>query len=310
MPCTSATDRSQEPSSRQALSPSASVPVSFGSSPITTSIAAPARNPVITAFDRNCAIQPRRKIASARNSRPVTRAIAATSAAASAAREPGGEDRAAGDRGERRARPGGDLPRGGEQRVDDRARGRGVEAVLQRHAGDPGVAEVLGHDQRGHRDRRHQVPAQPDPLVPRQPVGGGDGERQSAHRVDGAVMARTLRAAGRRGHHPNRARSAGYLMRRLLGAEHALERGVDLGAVADDLRGRVGALERDELGGVGVVEHLVGLPADRRRRLVGVAAGVAQLERLAVGGGDPDRPDGSAGVGLERDLPGVLAVVA
>ena len=88
VPCTSATDCSQDPSSRQALSPSASVPVSFGSSPITTSIAAPARKPVITAFDRNCAIQPRRKIASARNNSPVTRAIAATSCAASAPASP------------------------------------------------------------------------------------------------------------------------------------------------------------------------------------------------------------------------------
>jgi hypothetical protein len=35
------------------LSPSAEVPVIFGSSPITTSTAAPARNPVITAFERN-----------------------------------------------------------------------------------------------------------------------------------------------------------------------------------------------------------------------------------------------------------------
>ncbi len=43
---------------------------------------------MITAFDRNCAIQPRRKIASARNNTPVTRAIAATSAAASAPASP------------------------------------------------------------------------------------------------------------------------------------------------------------------------------------------------------------------------------
>ena len=62
--------RSTSPSSRQALSPSDEVPVSFGSSPMTTSIAAPARNPVITAFDRNCAIHPIRSTASSRNSTP------------------------------------------------------------------------------------------------------------------------------------------------------------------------------------------------------------------------------------------------
>ena len=35
-----------------------SVPVSLGSSPMTTSIAAPKRKPVTTARERNCAIQP------------------------------------------------------------------------------------------------------------------------------------------------------------------------------------------------------------------------------------------------------------
>ena len=82
MPCVSASPLSHEPSSRHALSPSFDVPVSFGSSPITTSIAAPARNPVITAFDRKRAIQPRRNSAIRRNSTPVTIVIAATSSAA------------------------------------------------------------------------------------------------------------------------------------------------------------------------------------------------------------------------------------
>jgi len=70
-------------SSRHALVPSDDVPVSFGSSPITTSIAAPARKPVITAFERNCAIQPSLKTARTRKSRPVAMVIAATSCAAS-----------------------------------------------------------------------------------------------------------------------------------------------------------------------------------------------------------------------------------
>ena len=50
--------RTHDPSSRQALSPSEDVPVSFGSSPMTTSTAAPARKPVTTALERNWAIQP------------------------------------------------------------------------------------------------------------------------------------------------------------------------------------------------------------------------------------------------------------
>ena len=74
--------RTHEPSSRQALTPSASVPVSLGSSPITTSIAAPARKPVTTGFDRNRAIQPIRSTASSRNSTPAARVIAATSSSA------------------------------------------------------------------------------------------------------------------------------------------------------------------------------------------------------------------------------------
>ena len=70
-------------SSRHALSPLDDVPVSFGSSPIVTSIAAPARKPVITAFERNCAIQPILNNARSRKRTPVTIVIAATSCAAS-----------------------------------------------------------------------------------------------------------------------------------------------------------------------------------------------------------------------------------
>ena len=69
--------------SRQTLSPSPEVPVNLGSSPTTTSIAAPARNPVTTAFERNWAIHPIRKSARSSNRMPVTSVIAATSCAAS-----------------------------------------------------------------------------------------------------------------------------------------------------------------------------------------------------------------------------------
>src|SRR5262249_34575361 len=66
-----------------ALDPSADVPVSFGSSPITTSTAAPARKPTTTARDRKRAIQPSFRTASTTKRTPVSSAIAATSSAAS-----------------------------------------------------------------------------------------------------------------------------------------------------------------------------------------------------------------------------------
>ncbi len=80
--------RIHDASSCHALLPSADVPVSLGSSPITTSMAEPARNPVTTAFDRNRAIQPIRSAATKRKSVPVTIAIAATSSAASCPSRP------------------------------------------------------------------------------------------------------------------------------------------------------------------------------------------------------------------------------
>ena len=79
---TSPSDDSQVANSRHALSPSEEVPVSFGNSPITTSTAAPARNPVTTALDRNREIHPIRNTASKRNNSPVASVIAATSCAA------------------------------------------------------------------------------------------------------------------------------------------------------------------------------------------------------------------------------------
>ena len=85
---TSSSDDTHDASSRHALSPSADVPVSFGSSPMTTSTAAPARKPVTTALERNWAIHPIRNTASSRNSSPVASAIAATSWAASSPASP------------------------------------------------------------------------------------------------------------------------------------------------------------------------------------------------------------------------------
>ncbi len=80
------------------------------------------------------------------------------------------EHRAAGHGSEGRARAGRDVPRRAEERIDDRARRCRIEPVLQRHARDPGVAEVLRHDQRRHRDARDDVAAEEAPVVPRQPA--------------------------------------------------------------------------------------------------------------------------------------------
>ena len=70
-------------SSWSGFEPVTSVPVSLGSSPITTSIAAPNRKPVTTARDRNCAIHPILSTASSRNSTPEARVIIATNDATS-----------------------------------------------------------------------------------------------------------------------------------------------------------------------------------------------------------------------------------
>ena len=75
--------RTHDPSSRSEFEPLASVPVSFGSSPITTSIAAPNRNPVTTARERNWAIHPILSTASTRKSAPEARVMRATNDATS-----------------------------------------------------------------------------------------------------------------------------------------------------------------------------------------------------------------------------------
>ena len=72
-----------ETSSWNELDPEVSVPVILGSSPITTSIAAPNRKPVTTARERNWAIQPIRSTARSRNSNPEMRVSPATNVAMS-----------------------------------------------------------------------------------------------------------------------------------------------------------------------------------------------------------------------------------
>ena len=86
--CSSSTEPSQSANLRQLFFPDASVPVSFGSSPTTTSIAAPNRNPVITGFDRNRETHPILKTASRMNSAPAISVTAATNWGASFAGSP------------------------------------------------------------------------------------------------------------------------------------------------------------------------------------------------------------------------------
>ena len=81
----------------------------------------------------------------------------------------GHDHRPAGDRGQGRARPGRDVARGAEQGVDDRPGRRRVQPVLDRHARDLGIAQVLGHDHRRDRDPGDHVSPQPRPIVPGQP---------------------------------------------------------------------------------------------------------------------------------------------
>ena len=153
--------------------------MSLGSSPMTTSIAAPARNPVTTARERKLASQPSFRMATSRNRAPVATAIAATSCAASLPLRPVTQDRAAGDGRERRAWAGRDVSRRAEQAVDDRGRRSGVEPVLDRDACDACVAEVLGHDHRRDRDARDEVAAEPSAVVASRPVEDRDKSCQS-----------------------------------------------------------------------------------------------------------------------------------
>ena len=163
--------RSQLPSSRQLFVPVALVPVSLGSSPITTSIAAPKRNPVITGLDSSRDNHPIRRTAASRNSNPVAhgdrRDELRRRCAVGDARD---RHRAGGDRRQRRAWPGGDLPRGAEGGIDQRARRRGVEAVLDRHLSDPGVPQGLGDDERRHGDAGDHVVAEVGTAVHREPA--------------------------------------------------------------------------------------------------------------------------------------------
>ena len=148
-----------------------SVPVSFGSSPITTSIAAPNRNPVTTARDRNCAIQPILNTASRRNSSPDASVIPATNEATSPSPVmPAAATALAATAASPELGPI-EICRQVPKTAYSSARGRrGVEAVLQRDPGDAGVAEVLRHDQRRDRHAGDQVAAQPAAVVGAQPA--------------------------------------------------------------------------------------------------------------------------------------------
>ena len=78
---TSPTPCNQSANCRQLLVPSPAVPVSFGSSPMITSMAAPKRKPVMTAFDRRRDRNPKRSSAATRNRVPATSVMATTSSA-------------------------------------------------------------------------------------------------------------------------------------------------------------------------------------------------------------------------------------
>jgi hypothetical protein len=61
------------------------------------------------------------------------------------------------------------MARRAEERVDDRARGGGVQPVLQGNACDPGVPKVFWDDKCSYGDAGGQITAQPSTLVEGQP---------------------------------------------------------------------------------------------------------------------------------------------
>ena len=158
--------------------PTTSVPVSLGSSPMTTSIAAPKRKPVTTARERNCAIQPILSTASSRNSTPDASVIPATNDATSCSSTmPAASTALAATAASPELGPTEICRLRAEDRVEDRAGRRGVEAVLQGDAGDAGIAEVLRDDERGDGDPGDQVATQPAAVVGAQPADDGDPAR-------------------------------------------------------------------------------------------------------------------------------------
>ena len=163
------------------------VPVSFGSSPTVTSIAAPKRNPVITAFDMNCEIQPIRRIDITRKTTPAARAIAATSAwplprsvtpdrmtalpatADSAALGPVESCR--------------DVPNSAYRIVPAAAAYRPFSIG---HVRDPGVPEGLRDHEGGDREPGDDVRAKPRAVVARRPAEDRDVASEPAVREGGA----------------------------------------------------------------------------------------------------------------------------
>ena len=68
-------------------------------------------------------------------------------------------------RGDRRARPDGQLSAGAEDRIGEQRRQGGEQAGRRRHAGERGIGDALGDEHGPHGSRRDDVRPQPAPLV-------------------------------------------------------------------------------------------------------------------------------------------------
>ena len=178
---------------------------------MTTSIAAPARNPVTTALRQEPRQPAQPEDSDQQEERPGGERDRGHQLGRVVPGHAGQQDRAAGHGRERRAGTGRDVPRRAEQRVDDRAGGRRVEPILHRYTGDARVAEVLGHDHRRDRDAGDDVAAQPRAVVRARPAEDRDEARKArgrlhllgGHRAKCPIIASAgrRRSAGRtRGH--------------------------------------------------------------------------------------------------------------
>ena len=161
---------SHDQSSRQALSPLVEVPVSFGSSPMTTSIGSPGEEAGHDRLREELRDPAEPEGGEDQEERPGDERDRRDELCCVVAGDPGREHGPAGDGRQRRAGPGRDLPRGAEQGIDQSPGRGGVEPVLDRDAGDPGIAEILRDDQRRDGDAGRQVSPQEAAVVPRQPV--------------------------------------------------------------------------------------------------------------------------------------------
>ena len=181
------------------------IPSSFGTCPIRIVSASPTMKPFSTGSEMKFARKPSRSTPASSAARPVVIASAAVIATKRSlpTRHELGDGRRRQRRG-RRHRPGHELARAAERRVQDQRAGRRVQADDRRDAGDRGVGERLGNEHRPDGQPGDQVAAQPRALVAAQggeePAHAPSLNRQADRRPEGlgCLFSQFVRVTGHR----------------------------------------------------------------------------------------------------------------